>query len=34
VDTAVSIGYDYLVNRGRKREATRFAQRVQALFDE
>ena len=34
VDTATSIGYDYLVNRGRKREATRFAQRVQAIVGE
>ena len=33
-DTAASIGYEYLVNRGRKSEAIRFAQRIQALFDE
>src|SRR5918994_3603504 len=30
-DEAATIGYEYLVNRGRKGEATRFAQRVQAL---
>lgn len=33
-DTAASIGYEYLVNRGRKGEAVRFAQRIQALLDE
>ena len=33
-DTAASIGYNYLVNRGRKGEAVRFAQRIQTLFDE
>ena len=33
-DSAREIGYDYLVNRGRKREAVRFAQRIEALFDE
>ena len=30
-DEAATIGYQYLVSRGRKGEATRFAQRVQAL---
>jgi hypothetical protein len=30
-DEAATIGYEYLVSRGRKGEATRFAQRVQAL---
>jgi len=33
-ETAASIGYEYLVNRSRKREAVRFAQRIQALFHE
>jgi hypothetical protein len=33
-ETAAAIGYDYLLNRGRKREAVRFAQRIQALFEE
>ena len=33
-ETAASIGYEYLVNRGRKGEAVRFAQRIQALLDE
>jgi hypothetical protein len=33
-DSAAEIGYDYLVSRGRKTEAMRFAQRVQALLDE
>jgi hypothetical protein len=33
-ETAASIGYDYLVSRGRKTEAVRFAQRIQSLFDE
>jgi len=33
-DSAAEIGYDYLVNRGRKSEAMRFAQRIQALLDE
>ncbi len=33
-DTAASIGYNYLVNRGRKSEAIRFAQRIQTHFDE
>ena len=32
-DTAASIGYNYLLNRGRKSEAIRFAQRIQTLFD-
>lgn len=32
-DTAATIGYDYLVNRGRKTEAVRFAHRIQALLD-
>ncbi len=32
-DTVASIGYNYLVNRMRKSEAVRFAQRVQMLFD-
>jgi hypothetical protein len=32
-DTATTIGYDYLANRGRKREAVRFAQRIEAAFD-
>jgi tetratricopeptide (TPR) repeat protein len=32
-DSAAEIGYDYLVSRGRKTEAMRFAQRVQALLD-
>jgi hypothetical protein len=31
VDEAATIGYDYLVSRGRKGEAVRFAQRIQAL---
>ncbi len=31
VDVAAVMGYDYLANRGRKREAERFAQRIQAL---
>jgi hypothetical protein len=30
-DEAATIGYDYLVSRGRKGEAVRFAQRIQAL---
>jgi hypothetical protein len=30
-DTAASMGYDYLVNRGRKGEAVRFAQRIAAV---
>jgi hypothetical protein len=33
-ETAASIGYQYLVNRSRKREAVRFVQRIQALFGE
>ena len=33
-DSAAEIGYDYLVGRGRKSEAMRFAQRIAALFDE
>jgi hypothetical protein len=33
-DTAASLGYDYLVGRGRKSEAMRFAQRIAALSDE
>jgi hypothetical protein len=33
-ETAASVGYDYLVNRGRKSEAMRLAQRIQALVDE
>jgi hypothetical protein len=33
-ETAASIGYEYLLNRGRKGEAVRFAQRIQTLFDE
>jgi hypothetical protein len=33
-DTAASVGYTYLVNRGRKSEAVRFAQKIQTLFDE
>lgn len=33
-DSAASIGYAYLLNRGRKSEALRFAQRIQTLFDE
>ncbi|HKQ14222.1 MAG TPA: M48 family metallopeptidase [Steroidobacteraceae bacterium] len=33
-ETAAAIGYQYLVNRGRKGEAVRFAQRIQTLFDE
>jgi hypothetical protein len=33
-ETAASIGYEYLVNRSRKGEAVRFAQRIQALFHE
>ncbi len=33
-ETAASIGYTYLVNRGRKSEAVRFAQRIQTLLDE
>jgi hypothetical protein len=33
-DSAAEIGYDYLINKGRKSEATRFAQRIQALLDE
>jgi len=33
-ETAASIGYQYLLNRGRKGEAVRFAQRIQALLDE
>jgi hypothetical protein len=33
-ETAASIGYEYLLNRGRKAEAVRFAQRIQTLFDE
>jgi hypothetical protein len=33
-ETAASIGYTYLLNRGRKAEAMRFAQRIQTLFDE
>jgi hypothetical protein len=32
-ETAASIGYEYLVSRGRKGEAVRFAQRIQALAD-
>ena len=31
VDEAAAIGYEYLVSRGRKGEAVRFAQRIQAL---
>jgi hypothetical protein len=34
VDTAAAIGYEYLINRGRKGEAMRFAQRIQTLLDE
>ncbi|HKU14151.1 MAG TPA: M48 family metalloprotease [Steroidobacteraceae bacterium] len=34
VDPAAAIGYDYLVSRGRKSEAVRFVQRVQALTDD
>jgi hypothetical protein len=30
-DEAATIGYQYLVSRGRKGEATRFAQRIQAV---
>jgi hypothetical protein len=30
-DEAATIGYEYLVSRGRKGEATRFAQRIQAV---
>ena len=33
-EKATAIGYDYLLNRGRKGEAVRFAQRIQALFEE
>ena len=33
-ETAATVGYEYLVNRGRKGEAVRFAQRIQSLFDE
>jgi hypothetical protein len=33
-DTTAQVGYDYLVGRGRKSEAMRFAQRIAALFDE
>jgi hypothetical protein len=33
-ETAASIGYEYLLNRGRKAEAVRFAQRIQTLFEE
>lgn len=32
-ETAAAIGYEYLLNRGRKSEAIRFAQRVQTLLD-
>jgi hypothetical protein len=32
-ETAASIGYEYLLNRGRKAEAVRFAQRIQTLFE-
>lgn len=33
-DSAASLGYGYLLGRGRKSEAVRFAQRIHSLFDE
>jgi len=33
-ETATSVGYQYLMSRGRKAEAMRFTQRIQSLFDE
>jgi hypothetical protein len=33
-DNAATIGYEYLLYRGRKGEAVRFAQRIQAFLDE
>ena len=32
-DTAAELGYDYLMSRGRKSEAMRFAQRIAVLLD-